>query len=64
MKSYMTRIVLVGCILFVLSTGAALAAEDKIAEIIRSKVEQIASQGGLQIEGAQIASATVLPEFY
>ena len=64
MKSYLTRIVLIGCLQIILSTGVALAAEDKIVEIIRSKVEQITPKAGLEIEGAQIASATVLPEVY
>jgi murein L,D-transpeptidase YcbB/YkuD len=64
MKSYLTRIVFLACLQIILSAGVALAAEDKIAEIIRSKIEQITSQAGLQIEGAQIASATVLPEVY
>ena len=64
MKSYLTRIVFLACLQILLSAGVALAAEDKIAEIIRSKIEQITSQAGLQIEGAQIASATVLPEVY
>ena len=48
----------------ILSMSIASAADDKIVEIIRSKVEQITSKAGLQIEGAQIASATVLPEVY
>ncbi len=64
MKSYLTRIVFIGCLQIILSTGVALAAGDKIAEIIRSKVGQITSQGGLQIAGAHIASTTVLPEVY
>ena len=64
MKSYLTRIVFIGCLQIILSTGVALATDDKIAEIIRSKVEQITSEAELQIQGAQIASATVLPEVY
>jgi murein L,D-transpeptidase YcbB/YkuD len=44
--------------------GVALATDHEIVENIRGKVEQITSEGGLQIESAQIASVTVLPELY
>ena len=64
MIRYLSRIFLVGCVLVILSTGLALATDTEVAETIRSKVEQITSKGGLQIEGAQIASVTVLPELY
>jgi hypothetical protein len=47
-----------------LSTAVALATDHEIVEIIRGKVEQITSAGELQIESAQIASVTVLPELY
>jgi len=64
MIRYLSRIFLIGCVQIILSTGIALATDHEIVEIIRSKVEQITSKGGLQIEGAQIASVTVLPEIY
>jgi murein L,D-transpeptidase YcbB/YkuD len=64
MNRYLCRIVLIGCILFFLSTGIAPAVDQEIVEIIRSKTEQISSSGSLQIQGAQIASVTVLPELY
>jgi murein L,D-transpeptidase YcbB/YkuD len=64
MKIYLIRIVLIGCLQIILNMGVALAADDKVVEIIKGKVEQITSNGGLQIEGSQIASATVIPELY
>ena len=64
MKIYLIRIVLIGCLQIILNMGIALAADDKVVEIIKGKVEQITSNGGLQIEGSQIASATVIPELY
>ncbi|MEA3546059.1 MAG: L,D-transpeptidase family protein [Thermodesulfobacteriota bacterium] len=45
-------------------TGYALAADHAITEIIRNNVEQIRSTHTLQIDEAQIASITVLPELY
>ena len=48
----------------ILSTGAALAADDQITEIIRKKVEQIRSTQTMLIEDAKVASITVLPELY
>jgi murein L,D-transpeptidase YcbB/YkuD len=64
MIRYLSKILLIGCVQILLSTGVALATEHLISEIIRSKVEQIRSTGALQIDGAQIASITVLPELY
>jgi murein L,D-transpeptidase YcbB/YkuD len=64
MIRYLSKILLIGCVQILLSTGFALATEHVISEIIRSKVEQIRSTGALQIDGAQIASITVLPELY
>ena len=64
MIRYLSTILLIGCVQILLSTGVALATEHVISEIIRSKVEQIRSNGALQIDGAQIASITVLPELY
>ncbi len=60
----LSRIFLIGCVQVILSTGVALATNTEVVEIIRSKVEQITSKGGLQIEGTQVASITVLPELY
>jgi murein L,D-transpeptidase YcbB/YkuD len=64
MNRYLSRILLIGCVQIVLSMGVALATDHEIVENIRGKVEQITSEGGLQIESAQIASVTVLPELY
>ena len=64
MNRYLVRIFLIGCVQIILSTGIALATHHEIVEIIRSKTEQITSTGSLQIEGAHIASVTVLPELY
>ena len=64
MNRYLVRIVLIGCILFFLSMGVAPAVDQNVVEIIRSKTEQIKATGSIQIEGAQIASVTVLPELY
>ena len=64
MIRYLSRIFLIGCVQIVLNTGLALAADHEIVGIIRNRVEQISSGEGLQIEGAQIASVTVLPELY
>jgi murein L,D-transpeptidase YcbB/YkuD len=64
MKTYLIRIVLISCLQIILSLGVALATDDKVVEIIKGKVEQITSNGGLQIESSQIASATVIPELY
>ena len=64
MKRYLLRIVLIGCIQTILITGVALATDHKIAETIRNKVELIRTTQTLQIDDAQIASITVLPELY
>ena len=64
MTRYLHRIVLIGCVQIILSTGVALATDHKIAEIIRNKVEQIRTTETLQIDDVQIASITVLPELY
>ena len=64
MKRYLLGIVLIGCIQTILITGVALATNHKIAETIRNKVELIRTTQTLQIEDAQIASITVLPELY
>ena len=64
MTRYLHTIVLIGCIQTILITGYALATDHKIAEIIRGKVEKIRSAETLQIDDAQIASITVLPELY
>jgi len=64
MIHHLIRIVLIGCVQIILSTGVCLATDHKIAEIIRNKVEQIRSTQTLQIDDAQIASITVLPELY
>ena len=64
MICHLSRIFLIGCVLVILSTDLALASNSEVVEIIRSKVEKITSKGGLQIEGAQVASVTVLPEIY
>jgi len=60
----LSRIFLIGCVQFFLSTGFALATDNEIVEIIRGKVEQITSGRELQIGSTQIASVTVLPELY
>ena len=59
-----SRIFLIGCAQIILSTSAALAGDHLIAGIITSKVEQIRSAETLKIDGARIASITVLPELY
>ncbi|MGD8443285.1 MAG: L,D-transpeptidase family protein [Desulfobacterales bacterium] len=64
MIRYLSRIVLIGCVQTVLITGAALAADDKITEIIKNMVEQLKATQTLQIDDVQIASITVLPELY
>jgi murein L,D-transpeptidase YcbB/YkuD len=64
MNRYLSKIFIIGCLQLILVTGLALASNTEVVEIIRSKVEQVTSKGGLQIEGAQIASVTVLPELY
>ncbi len=64
MIRYLSKIFLIGCVQILLSTGVALATEHLISEIIRNKVEQIRSTQALQIDDAQIASITVLPELY
>ena len=64
MSRYLFRIVLIGCLQIMLSTGVALGADHDIVESIRSKTEKIRSSGSLQIQGTQIASVTVLPELY
>ena len=64
MNRYLSRIRLIGFFQIILSTGAALATDHEIVEIIRSKTEQITTTGSLEIQGAQIASVTVLPEIY
>ena len=64
MTRYLPRIVLIGCVQIILITGVALAADHKIPEIIRNKVEQIRTTQKLQIDDVQIASITVLPELY
>ena len=61
---YLSRILLIGCVQTILITGAALAADDKITEIIKSRIEQIRTSQTLQIDDVQIASITVLPELY
>ena len=64
MIRYLWRIFLIGCVQIILSTTVTLATDQEIVEIIRGKTEQLTSTGGLQIEGAPIASVTVLPELY
>ena len=64
MIRYLLRIFLIGCVQIILSTTVTLATDQEIVEIIRGKTEQLTSTGGLQIEGAPIASVTVLPELY
>ena len=64
MTRYLHKIVLIGCIQIILISGYALPADQKIAEIIRNKVEKIRSAETLQIDDAQIASINVLPELY
>ena len=64
MIRYLSRIFLIGCVQIVLSTSFALAADHEIVGMIRNRVEQISSGEGLQIQSAQIASVTVLPELY
>jgi murein L,D-transpeptidase YcbB/YkuD len=64
MIRYLSRIVLIGCVQTILITGAALAADDKITEIIKNKVGQISATQTLKIDDVQIASITVLPELY
>ena len=64
MIRYLLRIFLIGCVQIILSTTVTLATDQEIVEIIRGKTEQITTTGGLQIEGAPIASVTVLPELY
>ncbi|MDX1709114.1 MAG: L,D-transpeptidase family protein, partial [Desulfobacterales bacterium] len=57
-------IVAIVCVQIIVGIGVAEAVDQKIVEIIRSKTEQISANGNIQIEGAQIASVTVLPEIY
>ncbi|MEE4601157.1 MAG: hypothetical protein V2J65_07730, partial [Desulfobacteraceae bacterium] len=64
MIRYLSRIVLIGCIQTILITGVVLATDHNIAETIRNKVELIRTTQTLQIDDAQIASITVLPELY
>jgi murein L,D-transpeptidase YcbB/YkuD len=64
MNRYLFRIFLIGCVQIVLSTSFALATDHEIVAIIKNRVEQISSGEELQIENAQIASVTVLPELY
>jgi len=64
MIHHLIRMVLIGCIQIILSTGVAMATDHKIVEIIRNKVEQIRTTETLQIDDVQIASITVLPELY
>jgi len=64
MIRYLSRIFLIACVQIFLVTGLALAANTEVAEIIRSKVEQIRTTQTLQIDDVPIASITVLPELY
>ena len=64
MNRYLSRILVTSCVQVILGMGVAQAIDQKIVEIIRSKTEQINATGDVQIEGAQIASVTVLPELY
>ena len=64
MIHHLIRIVLTVCAQIILSAGIAFATDHTIAEIIKIKVEQIRSTESLQIDDAQIASITVLPELY
>ena len=64
MNRYLFRIFLIGCVQFVLSTSVALATDHEIVEIIRNRVERVSSGEEIQIESAQIASVSVLPELY
>mgnify|MGYP006978971298 FL=1 len=64
MIHHLIRIVLTVCAQIILSAGIAFATDHTIAEIIKIKVEQIRSTESLQIDEAQIASITVLPELY
>lgn len=64
MNRYSFKIFLIVCVHIILGTGLAQARDQQIVEIIKSKTEQISTTGNVQIEGAQIASVTVLPELY
>jgi murein L,D-transpeptidase YcbB/YkuD len=61
---HLIRIVVASVLLCLLIVDWAVAQDDPVVEIIRSKVEHLEATGELTVRGQAIASLTVLPDIY